>query len=173
MPNFHRHVEFVVRVGRARGRAALARYFEAGSRREIFDRLDEAEVIVFHDEAEHGAVGAAAEAVIELLVDADPERRRLFVVKRTAGLVLAAGLLQLHAAADHLDDVGTGDEFVDEMLGDAGHGAGSASGRVAIVGVRVDARKSGFSGPPDTAQEAGGGGLFGCLPGGRKCRYSR
>jgi hypothetical protein len=67
-------------------------------------------------------VGAAAEAVEELLVDADPERRRLLVVERAAGLVLAPGLLQLHAAADHLDDVGAGDELVDEVLGNAGHG---------------------------------------------------
>jgi hypothetical protein len=44
------------------------------------------------------------------------------VVERAAGLVLAPGFLQLHAAADHLDDVGAGDELVDEMLGDAaGH----------------------------------------------------
>ena len=118
-------------------------------------------------------MGAAAEAVIELLVDADPERRRLFVVKRAAGFVLATGFLQLHAAADHLDDVGAGDEFVDEMLGDAGHGAGSASGRVAIVGVRVGARKSGFSGGLACGQEVGVGGRFGSHSGGRKGRHAR
>jgi len=50
---------------------------------------------------------------------------------RAAGLVLAPGFLQLHAAADHLDDVGPGDEFVDEMLGDAGHG---------LIGVRYEVR---------------------------------
>ena len=120
----HRDVELVVRIRRAGGGTAFARHLESRARGEFLDRLDEAEVVVFHDEAEHRAVRAAAEAVIELLVDADPERRRLLVVERAARLVFAPGLLQLHAAADHLEDVGAGDEFVDEVLGDAGHGAG-------------------------------------------------
>ena len=75
---------------------------------------------------------AAAEAVVELLVRAHGERRRLLVVERAAGLVLAPGALQLHAAADHLDDVGAGDQLVDEVLGDAaGHG------RIADCGWRI------------------------------------
>jgi hypothetical protein len=37
-------------------------------------------------------------------------------------LPLAAALFQLHATADHLDDVGAGEQFVDEALWDpAGH----------------------------------------------------
>jgi len=40
-------------------------------------------------------------------------------VERAAGLVLAARFLQLHARADDLHDIGTCDEFVDEVLGDA------------------------------------------------------
>ena len=66
---------------------------------------------------------AAAEAVVELLVGAHPERRRLLVVERAAGFALAAGLLELHAAADQLHDVGACDQLVDEGLRDAaGHG---------------------------------------------------
>ena len=65
---------------------------------------------------------AAAEAVVELLVRAHPERRRLLVVERAAGLALAAGFLELHAAADQLHDVGARDQLVDEGLRDpAGH----------------------------------------------------
>jgi hypothetical protein len=76
-------------------------------------------VIVIHEESEHRAVLAAAEAVVELLVGAHPEGRGFLVVERAAGLVLAPGLLQLHARADDLHDVGAGDEFVDEVLRNA------------------------------------------------------
>ena len=61
-------------------------------------------------------MGAAAEAVVELLVGTHPERRRLLVVERAAGLPLAAGLLELHAPADQLDDVGARDQLVEECL---------------------------------------------------------
>ena len=72
---FHRDVQLVMRVRRRRG-AAFARHLQAGARSEFLDRLDEAEVVVVHDEAERRAVRAAAEAVIELLVRAHRERRR-------------------------------------------------------------------------------------------------
>src|SRR5207237_597166 len=65
------------------------------------------------------AVLAAAEAVVELLVRAHRERGGLLVVERAAGLVFAPGLLQRHAGADDLHDVGAGDQLVDEVLGDA------------------------------------------------------
>ena len=64
------------------------------------DRVEELEPVVLHQEAERGAVRAAAEAVVELFVRAHPERRRLLVVERAAGLPLAPGLLQLDARAD-------------------------------------------------------------------------
>ena len=68
----------------------------------------------------------AAEAVIEALRRADCKRRRLLAVERTTGLVLAAGLLQLHAGTDDLDDVGALHQLVDEMLWNArGHFPGA------------------------------------------------
>ncbi|MNQ42737.1 hypothetical protein D3C85_564450 [compost metagenome] len=70
-----------------------------------------------HDEAEGVAAGAAAEAVIELLVGADAERRSLFLVERAAGSVIFAGLFQLQARADHIDDVGAVQKVVNEALG--------------------------------------------------------
>ena len=117
----HELVERLIGAARACVRAALVRHLEPQARGELLDRLGEGHVIVLHEEAEHGAVRAAAEAVIELLVRAHPERRRLLVVERAAGLELAARLLQLHARADDLHDVRAGDQLVDEVLGDAAH----------------------------------------------------
>ena len=59
-------------------------------------------------------------------------------MERAAGLVLAAGALELHAAADHLDDVGPGDQLVDEVRGDAaGHGESVCEWRVGDSGGAV------------------------------------
>src|SRR5690606_22487837 len=65
----------------------------------------------------------AAEAVVELLDRIDPERGRLLVVERAVGLVFAPRALQRHAGADQLDQIGAGDQVIDESSGDAaGHG---------------------------------------------------
>ena len=106
----------------------FARHFEADARGQILDGFDEAQVIVLHQEAERRAVRAAAEAVIELLVRHDREGRRFLAVKRAAGLEFLALLFQRHAAADQLDDVGAGDQLVDEVLWNAsGHDSVAAS----------------------------------------------
>jgi len=43
-------------------------------------------------------------------------------MERAAGLVLAPGLFQWHAGIDHIDDIGAGQQLVDEGLGNpAGH----------------------------------------------------
>ena len=83
---------------------------------QILDRFGKRQTVVFHQEAERRAMHAAAEAVIKLLVGADPERSCLLVVERAAGLVFAPGALQWHAAADDLHDIGAGDQLVDEGL---------------------------------------------------------
>ena len=103
----------------------LARQLQARALREIRDRVEESELLVLHEKADHGAVRAAAEAVIELLVGAHPERRRFLGVERAAGLVFAPGFLERHARADDFDDIGACDDLVDERLWDAtGHGPG-------------------------------------------------
>ncbi len=108
-------------IARRRGRAArLTRYLESEPARELFDSLGKGHAVVLHQEAQHGSVRAAAEAVIELLLRAHPEGGGLLVMERAAGLVLAARFLQLHARADHLHDVRAGDQLVDEALGDDG-----------------------------------------------------
>src|SRR4029079_8193469 len=102
--------------------ASFARYVEAESSGQLFDGLGERELVVFHEETQRGAVRAAAEAVIELLDRAHPERRGFLVMERAAGAIFTAGLLELDARPDELDDVRTRGEVVDEALGNAaGH----------------------------------------------------
>ncbi len=81
-------------------------------------------------------MGAAAEAVVELLVLADGEGGGLLVVEGATGLVILAGLAQLDAAADQIDDVGAGEEVIDELRGDsAGHGIEpSRRAKAAVIG---------------------------------------
>ena len=87
-----------------------------------FPCLGEAQAVVFHQEAQRRAVRAAAEAVIELLVRAHGERRRLLVVERTARLVVLAGFLERDAAVDEIDDIDPIEQIIDERLGNpAGH----------------------------------------------------
>lgn len=109
------------RIGRlprlVRPPAFFAGDFHAGGFGQFFDRLDEIQVVVVHDEAEGVAASAATEAVIELLVGADAERRSLFLMERAAGGVVLAGLFQLQARADHIDDVGAVQKVVNEALG--------------------------------------------------------
>src|SRR6185312_5931447 len=108
-------------VARCGGRAAaFVRHFQSQPARELLDGLGEGHAVVLHQKAQHRAVRAAAEAVIELLLRAHPEGGGLLVVEGTAGLVLAARFLQLHARADDLHDVRAGDQLVDEALGDDG-----------------------------------------------------
>jgi hypothetical protein len=112
-------VQFVVGAG-----AVLARHFHAGDRGERFDRCDEIQPIVFHQEGQRRACSAATEAVIELLLRVHAERRSLLVVKRTQCLKVATGLTQRYARVDHVDDVDTRQQIVDEGLWDpAGHAA--------------------------------------------------
>src|SRR5262249_38718061 len=116
----HQLVQRLIRTRRGTvDTATLVRHLEAEAHGELLDGLGEGHVIVIHEKAERSAVLTAAEAVIELLVRTDPEGRGFLGVERTAGLVLAAGLLQWHARADELHDIGAGDELVDEVLGDA------------------------------------------------------
>ena len=121
----------------------FAGHLASGPAREFFHRFDELQVRVFHQESDRGAVGAAAEAVVELLVRDYGERGRLLVVERTARLVFLAGALERDVVLDDLDDVGRRDEVVYEGLGDpprhgvddvegsAGRGPGEAISRTA------------------------------------------
>ena len=84
---------------------------------QILDRLDEAQAAVLHQEADRVAMHAAAEAVVGLARGADDEAGRLLAVEGAQALVVDAGLLQRHGAAHHVDDVGAGEQVLDEALG--------------------------------------------------------
>ncbi len=92
--------------------------FHAHAAGQLFHRLGKAETVVLHEKADGAAVGAAPEAVVELLGRADIERGGLFVVKGTAGAKLAAGALERDALIDHVHHVHPGEEGVDELGGD-------------------------------------------------------
>ena len=100
---------------------------KSGTRREVFDSLHELQTVVLHQEPDNGPMGATAEAVIELFAGAHGERRRLFVVERATNLVFLAGLLEGNVRADDLDDVGSCNQVVDEMLGDPARHTGFVS----------------------------------------------
>ncbi len=108
--------ERIVRVAPAIIAAALAGYLDARAGGELFDRFRKREAVVVHQEAERGAVRAATETVIELLVGAHPERGGFLVMEGAASLEFAPGLLERYAAADQFDDVGAADQVVDEVL---------------------------------------------------------
>ena len=73
---------------------------------------------MLHEETDGGTAGAAAEAVIELLIGIDVERRGLLAMKGTQGLVAATNLPERQVGVDHLDDVHPRQQLVDEGFGD-------------------------------------------------------
>ena len=108
--------------------AALPGHFQAGPGGQLLHRFRKAEVVVFHQEAHGVAGGAAAEAVVELLVRGDGEGGRLFLVEGAAGGIVAAGLLQRHAGIDQRHQIGAREQVLDEVFGNAaGHGRESSS----------------------------------------------
>ena len=111
-------LEVLARPAPAAVFAAFPGHLASDPARELLHRLHELHVRVVHQEADRRAVRPAAEAVVELLVGDDGERRGLLVVERAARLELLAGALQGDVVLDDFDDVDAGDEVVDEGLGD-------------------------------------------------------
>ena len=64
---FQQSVQLVVLL-RGRPVTCLARDVQAVTSGKVFNGLDETQPVQFHDKADHRAVGAAPEAVIELFV---------------------------------------------------------------------------------------------------------
>ena len=75
-----------------RRRTAFTRHFHAHAGRQRFHRLDKFQPIVFHEEAQRGAMRVAAKAVVKLLGLAHGERRCFLIVKGTASLVFTTRL---------------------------------------------------------------------------------
>ena len=76
-------------------------HLEPGLGGQLLHRVHEREAALVGHPADHVAVRAAAEAVVEALLVADREARRLLVVERAAGLPLAPRLGELGRAHDH------------------------------------------------------------------------
>jgi len=87
---------------------------------EVAHRIEKAHPRIGHQEAQRVAVHAAAEAMVGLPGGADREAGRLLAVERAQAFVVDAGLLELHVAAHHLDDVDAGKEVLDK--GGRNHG---------------------------------------------------
>ena len=80
--------------GAARGvLRCLARFLRYGytdAFGQILHRFHETQPLIFHQEADGGAMRPAAEAMVELLGGADGERRRFLAVKRAARHIVGA-----------------------------------------------------------------------------------
>ena len=76
----------------------------------------ETEPVDLHDELQHVAAFAAAEALVELVHGVHAEGRRLFVVERAqADVARAAGLAQAHVLAHDLHDIDRRFDLLDEV----------------------------------------------------------
>ncbi len=83
---------------------------------ELLDRFGKGLAAELHQEADRGAVGPAAEAVIELLGLAYREGGGLLTVERTAGDEVGAGLLERNEPVDDVDDVDAGQQRLYEIV---------------------------------------------------------
>ena len=77
---------------------------DAGPVGEVLDRSDEVDVVVLLHEREHVARLVAAEAAVAPGLLADVERRGALGMERAQADPVAAGALELHVLADHIDD---------------------------------------------------------------------
>ena len=80
--------------------------------------IGKVDVVHLHDEAEHVAALAAAEAVPELRGGVDLARRRLLVVERAAAPEVATALPHRHALAEQRHEVGCFAYFLDIFIAD-------------------------------------------------------
>ena len=78
----------------------LPRHLEPGLARQLLDRVEESQIGVLHGEADDIAMRAAAEAVIELLILDDAERRRLLFVEGTEADIFPTAANEPNAATD-------------------------------------------------------------------------
>ncbi|MCY1536030.1 hypothetical protein D9M68_714670 [compost metagenome] len=116
-------------------RGVVLGYLQAGLLGQVLHGLDKGHAGMLHLEADGVAVGAAAEAVVELLGRADAERRRFFAVERTQPHQVGSAFFQLDVAAHHVDHVDAVEQFLDEGLGDGHRGIltdGPPPGRGAV-----------------------------------------
>ena len=106
------------------------------------DRVGEREPLLLLDELDHVAAHPAAEAVVELLLRVDRERRRALVVKRAQAGEAGARAAQVGVGGDDLDDVGGLLDPLDAVASEAAHDPSIRATRPAVA-----------RGPPAGAQD--------------------
>ena len=84
--------------------------------RQLADGVGEGQALALLDPLEHAAAGPAAEAVVEPGAGRDVERRRPFVVERTAADEVAALAPEGHGRPDHGGEVGAVADRVEGVL---------------------------------------------------------
>ncbi len=94
--------------------ARFVRHFQPVHGRQLFDGFDKLESVVIHQKVDGVAVRTTPKTVIKLLFAINGKGRRLFVVERTARVVVLALLLELHAGVDQIDDVGASQQVIDK-----------------------------------------------------------
>ena len=74
---------------------------------------------MLHQKANYRAMSATAKAMIKLLALVNRERRGFLGMEWAAGNVFLAALFQRHARADHVDNIGAGNQVINKGLGNA------------------------------------------------------
>ena len=88
------------------------RHLDAVLFRHVFERFGVGHVFVLHHEGDGVAAFPAAETFEKAFRRRDNKRRCLFVMERTACLVIDPFLFELHEIADYLDDICRGENAV-------------------------------------------------------------
>ena len=78
-------------------------------------------MLVFHDEPENAAAGAAAETMKSLPARAHHERRRLFLMKRAERPEIRSRAFHGEIRADHFNDVVRSSDLLDCFRRDRSH----------------------------------------------------
>src|SRR5690606_27922905 len=109
-------------------------HLKADRRGEVLDRVHVAERRIGHEKADGVAMGAAAEAVVELLRRAHGERGGLLAVKRAKAKIVGARLLELEVAGDDVDDVDAAEKVLLERI--RNHAGVPGTARAAPIVIR-------------------------------------
>ena len=104
---------------RGRTVAAVVCKLDMGTLRKLAHGLGERDPVGLHDEAEHIAALAAAEAVPHLRRGVHLARRRLLLMERTAAPEIAPPLAQGHALADDGDQIARLADLLYVLVADA------------------------------------------------------
>ena len=79
--------------------------------------FDKAQTLVLHHKADGRPVRAAAEAMVKLLAGAHGKAGRFFFVERAARHIVRPALFQRNVLVDDIDNIGFGQQVVNEVLG--------------------------------------------------------